>query len=59
LAFAQRHLAENGIALFPKGSTWQNEVAEARRQWQFELETVTSETAPNAAILIVKGVSRV
>ena len=59
LAFAERHLADGGTALFPKGATWQKEVTEARRQWQFDLEPVTSDTDPNAAILIVKGVSRV
>ncbi|MCR9125002.1 MAG: 16S rRNA (guanine(527)-N(7))-methyltransferase RsmG [Rhodobacteraceae bacterium] len=54
-----RHLANGGTALFPKGGTWENEVSTARREWQFDCESLTSKTEPQAAILRIQGVSRV
>lgn len=59
LEFAERHLSTGGLALFPKGVTWQKEVAEARRHWRFDLEPVNSSTEGGAVILKVKGISRV
>lgn len=58
LSYCQRHLRDTGIALFPKGATWQKEVDEARKQWNFEAEPITSLTEPQAVILKIKGVSR-
>ncbi|WP_146347666.1 16S rRNA (guanine(527)-N(7))-methyltransferase RsmG [Falsiphaeobacter marinintestinus] len=58
LGFAEQHLDENGIALFPKGATWEKELAEARRHWQFEATPVKSLTESEAVILKIKGVSR-
>jgi 16S rRNA (guanine527-N7)-methyltransferase len=59
LGFAERHLKPDGVALFPKGVTWKKEVAEARRQWRFEVGSIMSLTEPGAAILKIEGVSRV
>ena len=58
LDHAQRHLAQGGTALFPKGESWQKELAAARQAWQFEAEPVTSLTNPNSVILCIKGISR-
>jgi 16S rRNA (guanine527-N7)-methyltransferase len=58
LEHAERHLAPGGTALFPKGESWQKELAAARRAWQFEAETITSLTNPNSVILCIKGISR-
>ncbi len=58
LGFAEQHLDENGIALFPKGATWEKELAEARRHWQFEATPNKSLTESEAVILKIKGVSR-
>lgn len=58
LFFVERHMRSNGIALFPKGATWQKEVVEARRQWQFAIQPITSLTEPGAAILKISEVSR-
>ncbi|MDU9006058.1 16S rRNA (guanine(527)-N(7))-methyltransferase RsmG [Sedimentitalea todarodis] len=58
LEFAERHLSTDGLALFPKGVTWQKEVAEARRAWRFNVESVDSSTEAGAVILKVKGISR-
>ena len=59
LFFAERHLAPGGTALFPKGATWKKELEDARRQWSFEAEAITSKTEPTAAILKINGVTRV
>ncbi|MCR9110805.1 16S rRNA (guanine(527)-N(7))-methyltransferase RsmG [Marivita sp. XM-24bin2] len=59
LGFADRHLSENGTALFMKGSDWQNEVADARKKWRFTYEPHNSKTQPNAAVLEIGGLSRV
>ncbi|MGB7244573.1 MAG: 16S rRNA (guanine(527)-N(7))-methyltransferase RsmG [Sulfitobacter sp.] len=59
LAFSDRHLSLGGIAIFPKGENWTKEVAAARAEWSFDLETHTSVTDPSAAILLVKGINRV
>ncbi|MDZ7710086.1 MAG: 16S rRNA (guanine(527)-N(7))-methyltransferase RsmG [Roseovarius sp.] len=58
LGFAARHLSPTGTALFPKGATWQQELSEAQRKWQFSHRVDTSETDPAAVILRVTGVSR-
>lgn len=59
LEFAERHLAEDGLALFPKGASWQKEVDNATQRWRFDLEPITSLTEPEAVILKIKGVARV
>jgi 16S rRNA (guanine527-N7)-methyltransferase len=59
LAFAERHMSMDGLALFPKGSTWQNEVEDAQSQWNFEYQIAKSKTENGPAILKVTGVSRV
>lgn len=59
MEFSERHLNKSGIALFPKGVTWKKEVEDAQQKWSFELEAITSLTEPDAAILKIKGVTRV
>ncbi|WP_434616349.1 16S rRNA (guanine(527)-N(7))-methyltransferase RsmG [Tabrizicola sp. M-4] len=59
LSFARRHLAPHGIALFPKGATWQEEVEHARKEWHFDLTTHPSLTDPQAVILAVKDLTHV
>lgn len=59
LHFAKRHLAETGIALFPKGARWQQEVDMARKDWHFDLTAHPSATDPAGAILAVKALSHV
>jgi 16S rRNA (guanine527-N7)-methyltransferase len=59
LAFAEMHLAKDGVALFPKGSAWKPELSDARKIWSFALEEQPSVTDPEAVILKIQGVSRV
>lgn len=58
LGHAEQHLAPEGTALFPKGESWEKELAAARQTWQFEAEVVTSVTNRNSVILSIKGISR-
>ncbi len=59
LGYAERHLAKDGTALFLKGVTWQKELDTARLEWRFDFDVIESRTMPGAAILKLKGVSRV
>lgn len=59
LGFADRHLAADGIALFPKGTRWKEEVAAAEKDWRFRYEALPSKTEPEAVILKIGGIQRV
>jgi 16S rRNA (guanine527-N7)-methyltransferase len=59
LTYSERHLAQGGTALFPKGVTWRKELETARTQWRFDVEVIDSQTMPGAAILKIEGASRV
>lgn len=54
-----RHMKPDGIALLPKGRRHVEEVAEARKSWNFTCDTVPSETDSDAVILKIQGVTRV
>lgn len=41
--------------LLPKGRRWQEELAAARRTWEFAAETVPSRTDPQARIIVATG----
>lgn len=58
LGFAKLHLAKGGVALFPKGITWEKELQHAQREWKFDATPVTSLTESSAVILKIKGVER-
>lgn len=58
ISFCDRHLGETGTALLPKGENWKKELTEAREEWNFHADPITSLTEPKAVILKVKGVTR-
>jgi len=58
LALAARHLAADGLAIFPKGASWQSEVDQARKKWSFDLDPIPSITGQGGAVLVIKGLSR-
>lgn len=58
-ALAQQHLAPNGTAIFLKGKSFAAEIAEARKNWNFALESHASITDPSAVVLVLKGISHV
>lgn len=59
LSYTERHLTADGVALFSKGVTWQNEVEIARREWSFNLEALKSETEEGSVILRIGDIARV
>ncbi|OIQ37910.1 MAG: 16S rRNA (guanine(527)-N(7))-methyltransferase RsmG [Roseobacter sp. MedPE-SW] len=58
LDFSEQHLAESGVAVFPKGASWKKEVDKAAQRWRFDVEPITSLTETEAVILKIKGVAR-
>jgi 16S rRNA (guanine527-N7)-methyltransferase len=58
LAYANKHLKEGSIALFPKGATHQQELDEALENWVFDLQTIPSMTDPAAVIYAIKDIQR-
>ena len=56
--FAHQHLSPEGIALFPKGSSHQDEIAAARKIWSFDLQLHPSKTDERAAILALRNINR-
>ena len=53
---AERHLITGGVAIFPKGTHWDKELAEAATQWQFEHQHKQSQTDPMARVLTLRGI---
>lgn len=58
LGFAERHLAQGGTGLFPKGAKAGDELAEALASWTFRMQKHPSQTDSSAVILQIEGVSR-
>jgi 16S rRNA (guanine527-N7)-methyltransferase len=56
LISAQRHLAEGGVCIFPKGESFRQEIAEAEAQFHFEYDAIPSMTDPRGAILKIHGI---
>ncbi len=56
---ALRHLAEGGVALFPKGVTWEDEVAAARKSWNFECSARPSVVDESSVVLVMKAINHV
>ncbi|MEY8881389.1 16S rRNA (guanine(527)-N(7))-methyltransferase RsmG [Donghicola sp. XS_ASV15] len=56
--FSERHLKDGGLALFPKGATWQQELEEAQRSWSFTHEVHKSVVELNSVILSIGGIAR-
>lgn len=59
LPIAESHLLPNGAAIFPKGKSWRDEVADARKGWSFRLDAVKSVSDNEAAVLVLKEITRV
>lgn len=58
LAYAEQHLLPDGVAIFPKGSRFNEELAAARKSWDFEVEIQQSLSEPSAAILVIRKIKR-
>lgn len=57
--FAERHLLPEGQAIFPKGATWRDELAESLETWRFSTQEYPSQTDPQAVILKIGDLRRV
>lgn len=58
LGFAARFLAPDGIAVFPKGRTAEEELTSASAHWHFTTERFDSRTDPEATILRLSEIRR-
>lgn len=58
LAFAEKHLQRDGIALFPKGARHEEELTQARAVWDFDVDTRPSLSDAEAAILVIRNIHR-
>ncbi|WP_405402309.1 16S rRNA (guanine(527)-N(7))-methyltransferase RsmG [Paracoccus sp. Ld10] len=59
LSMIVRHIHPGGTALLLKGRQWRAECENAKRDWQFDLQSFQSKTDPEAAILKIRGLSHV
>ncbi len=58
LGYAERHLRADGVAIFPKGARWAEELAQARAMWAFDLDSRQSLSEAEAAILEIRNIHR-
>lgn len=58
LGLVVRHLHRNGVALLPKGKTYEQELAAAATEWHFTARTTPSRTDNSARVLIIKDIFR-
>ena len=58
LGLVSRHLKPDGVALLPKGKSYEQELTAASREWQFDVKLVKSQTDTLARILIIKELCR-
>jgi 16S rRNA (guanine527-N7)-methyltransferase len=58
LSLTQRHLKHDGLALFHKGRKSGQEVADAQKNWSFDLEENASITDPDARILAIRRIDK-
>ena len=58
LPLAQRHLAANGVAIFPKGQSAEQELTDALELWRFAVRRTPSETDHQAVVLQIRDIAR-
>ncbi len=59
IPLTKRHLSPNGVALLHKGRQSQQEVAEAQKNWSFDLEDYPSFTDPEARIIALRRIESI
>jgi 16S rRNA (guanine527-N7)-methyltransferase len=59
LGWATPFLAPNGVCVFPKGRTVEQELTAARMEWHMRVEQWSNPLAPDARILRLSEISRV
>jgi len=58
IGLAQRHIAPQGRAIFPKGRGFQAEIDQAKQDWVFNCQVIASKTDSEAAILVVSAIEK-
>lgn len=58
LAHAERHLRADGVAILPKGGRYAEELADARKLWDFEVDTHPSLSERGSAIFVIRNIQR-
>lgn len=58
LDYAKYHLDDSGVAVFSKGKSAAEEIAEARKAWRFDCEMHESLTDPLASVLVIKNIEK-
>lgn len=58
LGYAEKHLRPDGIAIFPKGARYQEELAQAHDVWDFSASVYPSLSERDAAILVIRTIHR-
>ena len=59
LEYVTRHTAPDATVLLPKGRAASEEIQAALEQWQFDCETLPSQTDPSAVVLRIGEIKRV
>ena len=59
LEYAQYHLAEGGVAVFPKGRLAADELALASKYWRFDCDTHASRTEAEASLIVLKNIVKI
>ena len=57
--FAEKFVSRETICFFPKGEFYEKEVAECRKNWNFEHEIVKSGTSDEGKIIVIRSLERV
>jgi 16S rRNA (guanine527-N7)-methyltransferase len=56
LGYAHRHLHQAGVALFLKGGRYRDELPDARKKYEFQVDTRPSLSDAEAAILMIRNI---
>jgi len=59
LEYTSRHIAQDGVAIFPKGENYRQEITDALASWRFDLQLSPSRTESRAVILTIRGLQHV
>lgn len=59
LNYTQKFFKKNTTCIFPKGKSYANEIAEAKKLWNFKCDVVPSEQSDEGVILIITNLSKI
>ncbi len=58
LGYANHLLKKDGVCIFPKGKSYQQEINDASKKWKFSLSVVDSKTSDEGKILIISNLRK-